>query len=97
MAKSSSQSQLMSDADSWVNYRRWKKVSSSNVLAIHYDKKDKILSVQFKGSAKGVKFPIYTYSPVVDTLAKSMYLAGSKGKFVWSVLRNGSFTVSGPM
>ena len=95
MAKT--QAQLVSDADSWVNYRRWAKVASSNVLAIHYDKKDLILSVQFKGTAKGVKYPIYTYSGLPSQVAKDMYLAGSKGKYVWRVLRAGTYPVAGPM
>ena len=88
---------LQSDADSWVMYRRWAKVSSSNVLAIHYDRHSKTLSVQFKGKAKGVKYPIYEYSQVPDTVAKQMYITGSKGSFVWATLRNGSYAVKGPM
>jgi hypothetical protein len=94
MAKS--YQQLLSDADSWVNYRRWAKVSSSNVLAIHYDKKDRILSIQFKGKAKGIKFPIYTYDQCPDNVARDFYLAGSKGKFVWARIRD-KYTTNGPM
>lgn len=95
MAKS--QAMQQSDAQSWVNYRRWKKVSSSNVMAIHYDKYTKTLSVQFKGTAKGVRFPIYTYNPVPSTVAESMYLSGSKGKFVHQVLKKGPYTTRGPL
>lgn len=95
MAKS--QATLQSDAQSWVNYRRWVKVSSSNVMAIHYDKYHQILSVQFKGRAKGIKYPIYEYFNVPDNIAFDMYMSGSKGKFTWSHLRNGKYPVAGPM
>ena len=94
MAKS--HQQLVSDADSWVKYRRWAKVSSSNVLAINYNIHSKILWVQFKGKAKGIKYPIYAYSNVPDTVAKAMYTCNSKGKLVLAVLRNGKYSVSGP-
>lgn len=91
-----SKEQLLEDSASWVKYRRWKKVSSSNVLAIHYDKQDKVLSIQFKGAAKGIKYPIYVYSGVSSGTAREFYLAGSKGKFVWSRIRD-KYPTSGPM
>ena len=86
----------MSDSEDWAKYRRWKKVSSSNVLAIYYDKEDKVLSVQFKKVSKGIKFPIYRYSGVPEEIARKMYDAGSKGKMVWSHLRD-KYPVEGPM
>lgn len=84
------------EAHEWSQFSRWQKVSSSNVLAIHYDYKSQTLSVQFKGTAKGIKFPIYTYDPVPPETARQMFLSGSKGKFVWRVLRDGPFNVTGP-
>lgn len=88
---------MASAADSWVSYPRWARVTSSNVLAIYYDYRTLTLSVQFKGTAKGIKYPIYKYQPVTDVMAKAMFNSGSKGKFVWGYLRNGGYTVIGPL
>lgn len=84
------------DAHYWAQFARWQRISSSNVLAIRYDYREKILSVQFKGIAKGVKFPIYDYKGVPPEVAREMYTSGSKGKFVWRVLRDGPYQVDGP-
>lgn len=69
------------DADDWAEEGVWVSVKSSNVGAIQYYWENKALFVQFHSGA------IYVYAPVPPQVAKAMFNAGSKGKFVWRRLR----------
>lgn len=58
-------------------------VSSSNVDEIGYDPQARELWITFKGGGSP-----YVYMNVPDTVYESMRNAGSKGRFVWSSLRD---------
>ena len=72
----------LSGADEWVATGKWARVKSTNVRYIKYDKKEKILSVQFKNGM------VYPYKQVPVRTAKDMYNASSMGRYVWRRLRD---------
>jgi hypothetical protein len=86
----------MTDAERWAYSGEWKSVTSSNVKAIRYDSTNRILSVRFKGTAKGIRQPVYPYRGVPMLLAMQMFNAESKGVFVWESLRD-KFPTDGPV
>lgn len=61
---------------------QWVPVSSSNVAAIAYDSREKLLYVQFHSGS------VYVYYDVPPQVYLSFVNAPSKGQFVWRVLRN---------
>jgi hypothetical protein len=85
----------MDEAERWAVSGQWKSVTSSNVKEIRYDARNRILSVRFKGTAKGIKQPVYPYRGVPMILAMKMFDAESKGVFVWESLRD-KFPTDGP-
>jgi KTSC domain len=60
-------------------------VASSNVLAIGYDQKNKLLRVEFHNGH------LYEYSAVPVAVFDAFLESNSKGSFVWQVLRAQGF------
>lgn len=72
-------------------------VVSSNVVSMSYNAKDQQLTVEFQRWVKGVGRVIgggarYLYYNISLAEWKSAKTAGSKGKWVWAVLRRGGKT-----
>jgi len=59
------------------------KVKSSNIAAVGYDKENKKLYVEFKGTKKK-----YQYDDVKENIYKSFLRAKSKGQYFSAVIKN---------
>lgn len=57
-------------------------VSSTNVVSVGYDKKTRVLEIEFKKSR------VYQYTAVHANTARALLNAPSKGKFVWRRIRD---------
>lgn len=73
-------------ADDWAKSGMWAMVSSSNVAAIAYDDKEKLLYVMFQ--VKEGAPPVWAYRGVDVFKAKDMFNCNSMGSFVHQRLRN---------
>lgn len=60
----------------WLTAGYWRDVSSTNVAKIRYRSWDRVLEVEFKSGWA------YEYHEVPYEVARAMYLAESKGKFI---------------
>jgi hypothetical protein len=65
----------------FIREGKWFHVNSSNVLRIMYDREEEKLWVHYKSGAP------YWYYPVQEVDALDMFIAGSKGIWVWDNLR----------
>ncbi len=70
-----------SEMDSFLFFKEWRSVTSSNVKAIQYDREGHQLTVEYHDGS------FYQYQDISPSEAKSMAEAGSKGKWVWDNLR----------
>ncbi len=74
------------DADSFIYFGGWMLCVSSNVAAMQYDYESKKLIVVYNGGNRNGLLGYYRY-PSTDEHAKRAWDAGSKGGFVWDVIR----------
>lgn len=72
---------IASEEDRFLYGEEWVPVTSSNLALIRYQAATKKLFIEFKNGAT------YSYGNVWPEEAKSLYAAGSKGKWVWDHLR----------
>ena len=70
-----------SEMEKWLAGGYWKEVSSSNVAKIRYRNWDRVLEVEFKSGWA------YDYFEVPYEVARAMYMAESKGKFIHDRMR----------
>jgi len=77
----------------WIASGHRVRVKSSNVIAIGYDRENKVLWVEFGSGSPTVTH--YKYYGVHSSTAKSFFNAASMGKFVWYRLRD-KYVYDGP-
>ena len=70
------------------NITHYELVNSSNVYSVGYDPDSEILQVQFLDKDKKGPGAIYRYSGVPFDVWHDFINAGSKGKYVWSHIRD---------
>ena len=66
----------------------WIPVQSSNVSSFAYDYTERSLFVKFLAKGKNTSEPTYVYHDVEPEIYDAFIAADSKGKFVWSHLRD---------
>jgi len=82
-------------SDEWIRSGDWQEVKSTNVKAYRYLRRERMLQVQFLGTAKKIREPVYKVHDVTDMVARTFFLVDSKGKFYARYIKD-SYHVTGP-
>ena len=69
------------DFETWVRTGQWESVSSSNVAAIAYNAADQLIKVRYRNGAE------WEYGPFDMSMARRLYLTGSKGVFLYDYVK----------